>query len=192
MESLQHLRRITIIGRPGSGKSTLARRLGVELGLPVFHTEVYGWQPGWKPTPFSVYRDEISRIAEKKDWIIDGNSRGTFDLRFPRADAIIWVHPPIRKSLIRVILRTSRYLGRTRPGSAPGCKDRFHPILFRQLLTFDRTVAPAIRLAIDLYGVQAKTLVLTSFRDANALTGSNIAERLSSQSRPPLSAISSR
>lgn len=114
-----------IIGNAGSGKSTLARRLGAALDLPVYHMdrEVY-WLPGWVERDREDQRRQVERIAAKEAWVFEGNNSGTFHLREARADMVIWLRVPVWRRLFRVIRRSFRDRGRTRPDMAQGCPER--------------------------------------------------------------------
>jgi adenylate kinase family enzyme len=101
-----------------SGKSTFARELGQRLGLPVTHLDALYWRPGWVAPPLEEWRAQVRQVAERDSWIIDGNYSDTIDLRFARADTIIFLDLPRRTYLRRVLLRTLRYRGQIRPDSA--------------------------------------------------------------------------
>ncbi len=39
------MKKIMLIGSGGAGKSTLARKLGVKLGIDVYHLDTLFWKP---------------------------------------------------------------------------------------------------------------------------------------------------
>ena len=90
------MKRIAIVGISGSGKSTLASRLGKRLDIPVIHLDKYFWDVGWKKR-YST-KEEFNKIAEgftnEENWIIDGNYRGSLNVRLQRADTIIFLDYP--------------------------------------------------------------------------------------------------
>jgi adenylate kinase family enzyme len=125
-----------IVGQPGSGKSTLARDLGARTGLPVFHMDHIHWQAGWVERPKSE-KILLARAVEVQDrWIFEGNLSATYEHRVARADTFIWVDLPVGIRLGRVMKRSARYFGRTRPDLPAGCREGFN----RQTLPFWRYI----------------------------------------------------
>jgi len=85
-------RRVHIIGGPGSGKTTLARRLGAELGLPVYHLDEVAFEgPDFAKSPLDQRRADVCRIAAEADWITEGIFLGWVDKLLCAADMIIWL-----------------------------------------------------------------------------------------------------
>lgn len=101
------MNRISIVGVSGSGKSTLANNLGEKLNLPVFHLDKYYWDVGWKER--YATKEEFNNVAkgfaEQDKWIIDGNYRGSMDMRFDRADMIIFLDFQKWRCILRVLKR---------------------------------------------------------------------------------------
>lgn len=120
------MKKVAIIGSCGAGKSTLARQLGVRLGLKVIHLDQSYWQPDWiEPDP-GTWRQQVEILVANPAWIMDGNYSGTFDLRLPLADTIIFLDFPRWRCLRRVLKRIWQYRGQTRPDMAPHCPERFN------------------------------------------------------------------
>ncbi len=119
------MNRIMIIGCCGSGKSTLSRQLQKAVNLPLFHLDQYFWKPNWTETPKDKWKDIVTDLANKDQWIIDGNYGGTMDIRFERADTIIYLDISTIRCLGRVIKRIWKYHGKVRPDMPEGCKERF-------------------------------------------------------------------
>ncbi|MGO1160794.1 DNA topology modulation protein FlaR [Brucella pseudogrignonensis] len=118
-------KRVMIFGGAGSGKSTLARSLGKITGLPVVHIDTIYWLPNWTMRP----REEIGRltteIANRDEWIFEGNHSETMAYRAERADMLIFLDISTPRRLWRILTRTFRYFGKSRPDMAEGCKERF-------------------------------------------------------------------
>lgn len=78
---------------PGSGKSTLAIALGKVLKIPVHHLDTCCFNG-------SVRRDQKEmigmqqRLVNQEAWIIEGCSITTLDIRFERADLVIYLDFP--------------------------------------------------------------------------------------------------
>ncbi len=136
--------RILIIGCSGSGKSTLTRQLAERTGLPIIHLDKEYFAPGWQEPTTEVWRSRVTELVAREAWIMDGNFSGTFDLRMPRTEAVVFLNQPTWRCLWRVIVRTIRHYGKVRPGSAPGCAERFDLPFLHYVLMYNRTRRPGI------------------------------------------------
>ena len=109
------MQRILVIGSPGAGKSTLASRLAERLGLPLIHLDREYFGPGWTTPTKPEWRAQVTALAARPAWVMDGNYASTFDIRVPRATAIVWLDLPRRQCLGSALWRVARHYGRTRP-----------------------------------------------------------------------------
>jgi adenylate kinase family enzyme len=119
------MQRILVIGSCGTGKSTLAREVGPRLGLPVIHLDREYWQPGWVAPEPAAWRARVEGLAARDAWVMDGNYSGTFDIRVPRAEAIVWLDLPRRIYFPRAVWRLLKGYGQVRDDIGPGCPERF-------------------------------------------------------------------
>ncbi|MEM0999672.1 MAG: hypothetical protein AAGN35_21620 [Bacteroidota bacterium] len=117
--------RILIIGSPGSGKSTLATQLHAATQLPLIRLDQEYWQPGWVEPDRATWRARVAELAQRERWIMEGNYGGTFDLRIPRADLVVYLDLPTRVTLLRVIRRVWKHRGHSRPDMPEGCPEHF-------------------------------------------------------------------
>ncbi|MEM6566663.1 MAG: AAA family ATPase [Pseudomonadota bacterium] len=143
------MQRVMIIGQPGSGKSTLAKRLGELTYLPVIHIDLIHWMPGW------IERDRVEKtrmtlqvIAEPK-WIFEGGHSATWPQRLERADTLIWLDFPLNLRAWRVLKRTLRHYGRTRPDLPEGCPEHFSWEFWGWIWRTRRTSRTAMRKLFD-------------------------------------------
>lgn len=145
------MKRIAVIGPSGAGKSTLSRMLGDRTGLPVYHLDALHWQPGWSEPPREETRLAIGEVCGGEEWITDGNYSADFDLRLSRADTVIFLDFPRWRYFPRILRRSVRYYGKTRPDMGPGCPERFDGEFIRWVWTFHRHSRPKLLEAIAHY-----------------------------------------
>lgn len=118
--------RIMVAGCSASGKSTFARELAEYTQLPLIHLDREYWLPGWVEPDKADWREKVSVLVERERWVMDGNYSGTWDLRLPRADLVIYLSYPLWLILWRATKRQFSFRGEVRPDMAPGCPERFN------------------------------------------------------------------
>jgi len=130
------MKRVMITGGPGSGKSMLAVALGEKTGLPVFHMDKIHYRPGWVERS-RAEKDQLTHEIHVRDhWILEGGHSNTFAERVARSDTFLWLDVPVGLRTIRVLRRSLRYYGQSRPDLPEGCPERFN----RQTLDFLRFI----------------------------------------------------
>lgn len=152
------MKRILIIGCSGSGKSTLARQLAERTGLPVIHLDQEYFSPDWKEPMQEDWAETVAKLAARESWVMDGNFSGTFPIRMPRADTVIYLDQPAWRCLWRVVLRTIRYYGKVRPGSAPGCRERLDLNFLHYVAVYNTTRRSEILATLAEQEVLGKTV----------------------------------
>lgn len=90
---LQNLR-IMIFGRPGSGKSTFALKLHETTGLPLYHLDKYFFENNWKERNYNEFLTIQRSLVNQDEWIIDGNSTKSFEMRYAKADLALYFNYP--------------------------------------------------------------------------------------------------
>ena len=132
------IRRVMIIGAPGSGKSTAARMIGEKLGLPVFYMdrEVH-WLPNWEERAKAEKMIAVDRIIAQKAWVFEGGHSSSYEKRAARADLLIWLDIPLWLRVIRVVRRSIRQRGQSRPDLADDCPEKLRmlPEFLHYILT---------------------------------------------------------
>lgn len=81
---------------------------------------------------------DISNALAGDAWIIDGNNLSTFEMRAERADTIFWFDFPTWLCLYRIVKRVLSHYGRTRPGFADDCPERFDWEFMKWIWNFRR------------------------------------------------------
>ena len=163
------MRRILVIGSSGAGKSTLARRLAEHLDLPLIHLDREYWRPGWLEPPRAEWRRRVAELAARPEWVMDGNFSSTWDIRFPRAEAVVWLDVPRLVCLASVVRRVLRNWGRTRPDLAPDCPERFDWSFMKWIWRYPRDVRPKTQRALEGLRPDQRVLVLRSRAEFPAL-----------------------
>lgn len=153
------MQRVLIIGCSGSGKTTLSQVLAERTGLPAVSLDANYFGPNWKEPSTKIWRERITKLVAEDRWLMDGNYSATFDLRMPRADTVIFVDQPTWRCLWRVLKRTVRYYGKVRPGSAPGCAERFDGHFLHYVLMYNHTRRPGILNNLEQQGRGGKRII---------------------------------
>jgi adenylate kinase family enzyme len=161
-------RRALVIGSPGAGKSTFARKLANLKGCAVVHIDQLYWEPGWTMAKPEVYRARLERVLATDAWVMDGNYSGTFDLRMPRADAVIWLDQLRRICFARVLRRIAGSYGQVREDMAPGCPEKIDLEFLRYVWTFPKKHRPRIVGGLARHDALPRTAILRSDREAQA------------------------
>jgi adenylate kinase family enzyme len=157
------VKKILVIGAGGSGKTDLALRLGKILGLPVYHLDKLFWKPGWVKPGKPVWKQTVAELVSRDQWVIDGNYGGTFDIRFPAADTIIFLNYNRFLCLYRVIKRWLKYYHRTRPDLTEGCIEKIDLPFLNWIWTYPGKRVPGIREMFKT--VKAEVIELRNPRD---------------------------
>ncbi|WP_158785209.1 adenylate kinase [Pantoea sp. BAV 3049] len=132
------MKRVVIIGSPGAGKSTAALRLAAITRLPVIHLDQHFWSPGWVETEKSRWYEKVQALVTTPQWIMDGNYGSTLDQRLSVADTLIWLDYSSLTCLRRILMRTIKYWGKTRPDIGEGCPERFDWAFLKFALNYRR------------------------------------------------------
>lgn len=158
-----------MIGCSGAGKSTLARQLAAQQALPLVHLDAEYWLPGWNKPSRADWRKTVAGLVAQEQWVMDGNYSGTFDLRMPRADVIVFLDLPRLVCLRGILWRPIRYWGQQRPDMGPACIERHDWPFVKYVWGFRDTARPKIIAALETLGADAKLVHLRSRREAAKL-----------------------
>lgn len=151
------MKRIVVLGCAGSGKTIFARALGARLGAAVICLDDL-WPPGARDVDAIIFRARVAELHAGEAWISDGNFAAvTFDIRLPRADAIVWIERPRLVCAWRVTIRALRAgEGHTLGGL---------PRVLAFIWGFDRINRPRIEALRMTFGRELPVIRLKSGRD---------------------------
>mgnify|MGYP003489756636 FL=1 len=97
--------RIMIFGRPGSGKTTFAYELSKKLNLPLYHLDKYFFTANWVQRDYQEFLSIQQELVNQEDWIIDGNSLQSLEMRYARTQICIYFNYPRYICLWRLLKR---------------------------------------------------------------------------------------
>jgi adenylate kinase family enzyme len=163
------MQRILVIGSPGAGKSTLASRLAGRLNLPLIHLDREYFGPGWTMPAKEQWRERVKALAARPAWVMDGNYASTFDLRVPRATAVIWLDLPRWQCSLSVLWRVATNYGRPRPDLGTAGPERFDWSFMRWIWSYPQKMRPKTIRMLERLRPDQGVYVLRSRSDIPAL-----------------------
>lgn len=143
----EKLKRIAVIGLPGSGKSTFAIRLGKILSIPVHHLDRHMFD-GRTKRDKQKFLSIKETLVNKESWIIEGCSLSTLEMRFVRADTIIYFDLPRWLCIWRVFKRLFTF---DKTIADTGCLNSINWTLIKYIWNFDRDKRESIEKLRKLY-----------------------------------------
>ena len=152
--------RFALIGLPGSGKSTFAVRLGKLLNIPVHHLDRHVFEPNGKKRNKQDFLAIQKAIVDEESWIIEGCSFSTFEMRFARADTVIYFFLPRYLCIWRMLKRIFNY------NQAFGGLRTINLELLRYTWNFDREKREKIEELVGKYP-SLEFLIFRSGKDAD-------------------------
>lgn len=169
-------KRILVLGCGGAGKSMFSRQLGALLGLPVIHLDRFYWRPGWQETPADEWGALVARLADRDEWIMDGNYGGSLSTRLRRCDAAVFFDFPRFRCLWGVVRRRLTIGKRTRPDMADGCPERITADFVRWIWRYAEETRPRMVGALAAAGKRVEIVTVSTRRDVErVLVGCGIA-----------------
>lgn len=132
------MKKVIIMGCSGSGKSTLAVKLGKKLDIDVYHLDKIWWYGNWQNISEDEFKTRLGEIMKNESWIIDGNYRGTLDMRLEGCDTVIYLDYNVIYCLINVIWRYFKNIGRVRADMGGECVEKLDFEFIGFILNFNR------------------------------------------------------
>jgi adenylate kinase family enzyme len=104
-----HPKKFALIGLPGSGKSTFASKLGKILEIPIHHLDRHMFETGGKKRDKQEFIEVQKAMLAEEAWVIEGCSFSTFEMRFAKADVLIYFHFSRLVCFLRLFKRLFNY-----------------------------------------------------------------------------------
>lgn len=161
------MKKVLVIGCCGAGKSTFSRKLHNIINLELIHLDQYYHKPNWEEPEKREWEGIVNNLVQKPSWIMDGNYKGTFDIRFKEADTIIYLDYSTLKCLWRVIKRIIKYHGTVRPDMPKGCEERFDWEFMHYVATFNSKNRKGILERLNAVNEHKKIYVFKTDKEAD-------------------------
>jgi adenylate kinase family enzyme len=142
--------RIMIFGRPGSGKSTFALKLHKLTNLPLHHLDKHFFLANWVARDYGEFLGIQRDIVEQDEWIIDGNSLKSLEMRYSRANLVLYFNFPRWKCYLRVVKRLF-VKDKEIKDRAEGCKENIRPGLLHFMWIFEKRYKDEIQRLREKY-----------------------------------------
>ena len=156
-----------VIGCCGAGKSTFARKLHEHTGIDVIHLDQHYHLPNWEEPSKHSWEKKVKELIQGDQWIIDGNYGGTMDLRLEKADTIFYLKYSTLSCLYRVIKRTIKFHGKSRPNMAEGCYERFDLEFLHYVAVFNIVKGKSIAEKLSALPKSKKVIILKNDREVD-------------------------
>ncbi|WP_419418753.1 DNA topology modulation protein [Legionella sp. D16C41] len=131
--------RIMIMGRSGSGKSTFAYQLHQHTKIPLYHLDKYFFTDYWVERNYQEFLSIQQSLVNQEQWIIDGNSTKSFEMRYQRATMCVYFNYPRYRCYWRAL---KRFFCKDRriDDRAPNCPEKLSWSLLKYMWGFENRV----------------------------------------------------
>ena len=149
MEGLS-FKRIMIFGRPGSGKSTFASWLSKILPLPLHHLDKHFYIENWVERDYNEFLQIQQDIVNSESWIVDGNSTRSLEMRWAKADLVLYFNFPKIICFFRILKRFLRP-NTSFDDRASGCIEAIKWPLLKYMWGFEERVVKDVKIFKERY-----------------------------------------
>lgn len=144
------IKRVMVFGVPASGKSTFSMRISELLNLPLYHIDRYFFVENWRLRDAKEFLDIQEKLVEQEKWVIDGNAITSLEVRYAKADLVVYFHFSHWVCLWRAVKRVFHRDPRIDDRPA-GCPNTLSWRFLYVLWVFDRLVKDKIILLRHKY-----------------------------------------
>lgn len=142
--------RIMIFGPPGAGKSTFAVNLSQSTKLPLYHLDKYFYVRNWIERDYQEFLSIQHRLVNQDSWIIDGNNTKSLEIRYARAQIVLYFNFPKRICLWRIIKRRFNK-DLSIDDRAESCPEVLRWSLVKYLWTFNNRIKENLKKLREIY-----------------------------------------
>lgn len=107
-------------------------------------------------------------MVKQDQWITDGDFHNTYDIRFPRADTIIFFDFPTRVSLTRAVIRRVTYRRHPRFEMPKGWKEKISFELFMFIITYRKNERSKVYASLNRWGDKKDVVIFNGPNEAEA------------------------
>lgn len=110
------MKRVAVVGCSGLGKTTFSTKLAGITNLPVYHLDYYYHDPNHDYlNDREGFIKVVEKLADRPEWIIDGNYKSSFRQRFEVADIIFFFDFRRWRAIKGIYKRRFYYRNKKRP-----------------------------------------------------------------------------
>jgi adenylate kinase family enzyme len=145
------MHKVLVIGCPGAGKSYFSRALAEKTQLPLLPLDCFfhATSSYCDEVDKTLWRQKVADLVAGEQWIIDGNYKGTFDIRLPAADTIIFLDFPRWLVLGRVFKRRIQYHNKRRPDMPDVWREHLNREFLKFIWTYNAVERPKVLALLD-------------------------------------------
>lgn len=132
--------KVMIFGRPGSGKLTFALHLSKVADFPLYHLDKYFYEANWVERDYQKFLEDQQILVNQERWIIDGNSTKSLEMRYSKADLVLYFNYPRYLCYWRIFKRLFSK-SKAIDDRAKGCKETVRMSLLKYMWGFENRVA---------------------------------------------------
>lgn len=155
------MNKIIVIGCPGSGKSTFAKELKKIYNVPLYHLDLI-WNKEDKTTiTREEFDQELVKIFNTDEWIIDGNYQRTLEIRIKEANTIFLLDYPMEVCLEGATTRVG-----VKREDMPWVEETLNEEFKKKILDFSLDKLPEIYKLLDNYKENKNIIIFKTREDA--------------------------
>ncbi|MBR6690510.1 MAG: AAA family ATPase [Bacilli bacterium] len=156
------MKKIIVIGCPGSGKSTFSRELKKFYNIPLYHLDLIWNKPDKTTITREEFDNELSKIFNEEEWIIDGNYQRTLERRIKEANTIFLLDYPLEVCINGATNRVG-----TKREDMPWVEDELNKEFKQKILDFSKDKLPKIYELLNTYKENKNIIIFKSREDAD-------------------------
>ena len=156
------MQKVIVIGCPGSGKTTFAEKLNKKTGLPLYYLDAIWHKPDKTHIDRENFDEQISRIFDASEWIIDGNYNRTIEMRLQQCDTVFLFDLPTD-----VCIQGARDRLGERRYDLPWIDKELSESFLRSIEEFPEKSLPKIYELLEKYREDKQIIVFRSREDAD-------------------------